>query len=256
MAHRCIELRLFRRLHQKKRRVNHLHIRAQLIHVLEPRLDVEQLARLHGCARVFVAADEANLALTVDHPVTRRWHLRIRIGWISRRRFELQIRTLHVFPRIISLIDVRIGIDNVHFPYPPLGQLTHAALNFHGSRGVNASSHSVAWPQARSVIRSIRQSDQQHRYSPCNGFPESSDSVAVGVTYSRSVDTSISTDRFALIACLRAGKNSSSRLTFKPNAPYAEPSPAKSGFIKSLPEGRPGYCASWCIRIELYPSLL
>jgi hypothetical protein len=70
----------------------------------------------------------------------------------------------------------------------------------------------------RFVVRSYWLS-RARRYSPCSGFPDISASVAVGVTYSRSVITSMSADRFPAIACLNAGKNSSSRLTFKPNAP-------------------------------------
>ena len=114
MAHRRIELRFFRRLHQKKRRINHLGICTQFVHVLEPRLDIEQLARLHGGARVFVATNEANLPLAVDHPIARRRQLRIRVRRISGRRFEPQIRFLHVVPGIIGLVDMGVRIDNSH----------------------------------------------------------------------------------------------------------------------------------------------
>ena len=66
-----------------------------------------------------------------------------------------------------------------------------------------------------------------------------------GEMNSNSVMTSISTGLSAFKASFSAGRNSLSRVTFIPSAPYAVPRAAKSGLTKSVPLGRLGYWASW-----------
>src|SRR5437016_3005013 len=87
-----------------------------------------------------------------------------------------------------------------------------------------------------------------HRFD-LSAFSRIAESVVAGVMASGSMRSSRIAGLPEARARSNAGAKSSVRSTTSPCAPNARAYAAKSGFLSSVPNTRPGYSRSWCMRI-------
>src|SRR5262245_16349264 len=87
-----------------------------------------------------------------------------------------------------------------------------------------------------------------HRFD-LSAFSRIAESVVAGVIASGSIFSSMMAGLPAREARSKAGAKSSVRSTVSPWPPNARAYAAKSGFFRSVPNTRPGYSRSWCMRI-------
>jgi hypothetical protein len=86
-----------------------LNVDAQLVHVLQARVDVAQFPRRHRRVPADIAGFEPQGA--VDQPILIR---RRAIVGADHLRPELAFSALHIFPSFFRFQDMRIGVDPKH----------------------------------------------------------------------------------------------------------------------------------------------
>src|SRR6185295_14581599 len=101
---------------QEQRRIQYLHVDAQLVHVAHASIDVEKFpGRLHR-AGAFVIAPAFELDRAVDQPEEVRSGVARRGGRsrIDQYRFEAPRAVIEIFPGGVTFIYMSIDIDSKH----------------------------------------------------------------------------------------------------------------------------------------------
>ena len=111
LAKRYVDLRPIGKSVEKKRRVEHLHVDAQFVHVAYAGLYVQQLARCLYGSRSLVIAPASESDVAVDDPEAVRPGIarRRRSSRIERNRLEAAFTIVEVFPGCFRF--VYMGID-------------------------------------------------------------------------------------------------------------------------------------------------
>ena len=98
--------------HQKERRIDDLDLGAQLVHVAQAGLHVEELAGLHDRPAEMVVADSAARGLGIHDPVAQIGYRLVGARTEGGDRLVSLLLRRHVLPGGVGLVNVRVGVND------------------------------------------------------------------------------------------------------------------------------------------------